>query len=152
MPSWSASVGDASQRDFVHANARKERLRRAPNASETLMWQELRQLDREGAKFRRQPAIGPWVFDFGYLSKNVLIELDGGVHEAFPDVAARDEEKGRWAEANDYRLLRVSNRDLWNNREDVIARVRAAMSAPHPLPPLHQGEGGMPPSIDYSED
>jgi very-short-patch-repair endonuclease len=141
MPSWRANSADASQRDYTRANARKQRLRSAPTPSEELLWRALRQLNREGAKFRRQPAIGPWVFDFGYLSAKVLIELDGGVHEVFAEVAARDEEKTRWAEANGYRLLRVSNRELWDQCDLVIERVRSAISAPHPLPPLHQGEG-----------
>ncbi|NIR60292.1 MAG: DUF559 domain-containing protein, partial [Gammaproteobacteria bacterium] len=67
MPSWRARSGGGAQHDFPRANARKQRLRRAPTSSEKLLWRELRVLNREGAKFRRQPAVGPWVFDFGYL-------------------------------------------------------------------------------------
>jgi very-short-patch-repair endonuclease len=141
MRSWRSRPGEESQRDFARANARKERQRRELTPSEKIMWRGLRLLNREGAKFRRQPAAGPWTFDFGFLSARVLIELDGGVHEAIVDVAVRDEAKARWAEANGYRLLRVTNRELWDLRSTVIERVRAAISAPHPLPPLHEGEG-----------
>ena len=143
MPSWRTSSTAATQRDFPRANARKRRLRAMQTPSEKALWRELQKLNREGASFRRQPAVGPWVFDFGYLSAKLLIEVDGGVHEALAEVAARDEQKTRWAEANGFRLLRVANREVWEACGAVIERLRSMIPAPHPLhPPLRQGEGG----------
>lgn len=145
-PSWTQQSNQPSQRAHVRANARSRTLRRDPTPSEARLWKALRALNREAARFRRQPAVGPWVFDFADHSARLLIEVDGGVHERLPGVAARDARKSAWAEAQGYRLLRFSNDDVWGRLDAVISLVRSAISDPHPLPSTlrvdpHKGEG-----------
>jgi very-short-patch-repair endonuclease len=78
------------QRDFTAANARAKRLRREPTAAEARLWNLLRKLD--GFHFRRQLALGSYVFDFGDHGHKLLIELDGGIHD-LPEVQTRERKK-----------------------------------------------------------
>jgi very-short-patch-repair endonuclease len=140
-PSWSQRSGREAQREHRGANTRARRLRREPTPAEVELWKALRALNREGFHFRRQPAIGPWVFDFGELSRRLLIEVDGAVHQRLSDVAARDAEKTRWAMANGFRLERFSNAAVLAEMDAVIPSIRALVADPHPQPPPHKGEG-----------
>jgi len=122
---------------------RARTLRREPTESEAQLWKLLRTLKSDGVHFRRQANVGGHVFDFAALARRLLIELDGGVHNA-PDVALRDEAKQKWAEEAGYRVLRIKNEEL-RNEESVLARVRLALRAPHPFqapPPLPLPQGG----------
>lgn len=80
------------------------------------------------------------MFDFAALSHRVLIELDGGVHNA-PDVALRDATKQEWAEAQGYRVMRLKNVEVEKDAGRVLERVRLFLNAPHPLAPSLSGEG-----------
>jgi very-short-patch-repair endonuclease len=141
-PSWSQHDARRAQREHRRSNAHAQRMRREPTPAERQLWKALRELNRsEGFHFRRQPAIGPWVYDFGDLSHRLLIEADGGVHERIAGVAARDADKTSWASANGFRLARFSNDQIWGDLDGVISAVRKLVSDPHPLPPPHKGEG-----------
>jgi very-short-patch-repair endonuclease len=104
---------------------------------------ELRKLLRsiDGYTFRRQPAAGDCVFDFGCFGARLLIEVDGAVHE-LPDAQARDKAKTIHAAPNDFRLLRVTDADVSERPRWVLAQVRAFLDAPHPPAPSPQGRGG----------
>lgn len=141
MANWAPSVGQSRQKDRVRAKARSQRLRREATPTEQRLWKALRQLNREGARFRRQIALDAWVFDFGDLSARLLIEVDGGVHERLADVIARDADKTAWAAVNHFHLLRFRNDDVWGDLDAVLTAIRSTMSAPHPLPPPRKGEG-----------
>lgn len=120
------------QKDFTRANTRARRLRGDVTKSEAVLWKHLRQFNRDGATFRRQAALGGYVFDFASFRARLLIELDGGVHRE-PDVALMDERKSEWARSQDFKLLRISNDDVWRQPDAVVDRIRAALSAPHPF-------------------
>jgi very-short-patch-repair endonuclease len=114
--------------------------------SEKELWKLLRAID--GAHFRKQPAVGKYVYDFGWYAVRLLVELDGGVHE-LPEVQERDKAKTIHAALNGFRLLRFTNTDVWKRPNWVIAEVRAALNSvtddasarPPPLTPPHKGAG-----------
>jgi very-short-patch-repair endonuclease len=101
-------------------------MRNAPTPSEARLWKALRRLNREGARFRRQVSLDGRIFDFGDLTARRLIEVDGGVHLRLPEVAERDAEKSAWASANRFRLIRVSNDQVWGDLDAVVA-IRIAI-------------------------
>jgi very-short-patch-repair endonuclease len=132
--SWAPRVGESRQKDLKRVNARARTLRKAPTPAERRLWTYLRQLNREGASFRRQAAMGRYVFDFADFGACLLIELDGGVHNA-PDVALRDAEKANWAQSQGFALLRMKNEEVWGLPQVILAKIRNALkSAPHPCP------------------
>lgn len=133
--SWAPRRGESRQKDFTRANSRARRMRHSPTKAEKLLWTYLKQLNREGASFRRQAALGAFVYDFGDYSARLLIEVDGGVHAAL-DVAIRDQTKTEWARSQDFRVLRLTNNDVVTGLPDVLlSRIRSALPpAPHPRP------------------
>jgi very-short-patch-repair endonuclease len=133
-----APADRSRQKDFTRTNARAKRLRADVTKSEALLWKHLRQFNRDGATFRRQAAMGGFVFDFANFSARLLIELDGGVHNT-PDVMLLDERKSAWADAQGFRLLRISNDDVWTRPDAMIDRIRSVLNAPHPNPSPHGG-------------
>jgi len=72
--------------DRAQEQARK--LRRAMTIPELKLWKRLRDR-RMGVKFRRQHPIGPYTADFYAAEIELVIELDGSMHEATRD-AVRD--------------------------------------------------------------
>jgi very-short-patch-repair endonuclease len=86
----------------------------------------LRILNKEGANLRRQANIGPYAFDFAALSRRVLIEIDGRIHDR-ADVKALDDEKATYAEKSGYSVVRIADDDIWTNPDAVLDRLRAIL-------------------------
>ena len=121
-----------------HAKA----LRKDMTDAEHRLWYHLRGHRFEGAKFKRQKPIGPFIVDFVCLECRLVIELDGGQHA---DDVAYDQRRDAWLAANGYRVLRFWNNEVMQNLPGVLERVRetlVATDAPSPPAPLPQaGEG-----------
>lgn len=82
---------------------------------------------------RRQHPLGPYVVDFVVLSRKLVIEFDGPVHEIFEkDDAGRD----AWLRAEGYRVLRLPNA-VALDPDRLVDIVRKAAASPSP-----QGGGG----------
>ncbi|HRP11787.1 MAG TPA: endonuclease domain-containing protein [Terricaulis sp.] len=118
---------------------RAARQRKELTPSEQELWKLLRSIN--GHTFRRQPAIGDYVFDFAHYRARLLIEIDGSYHER-ADVQANDKAKTIYAITQGFRVLRFANNDVWDRPAWVIAEVRARLAAPHPPAPSPQGRGG----------
>ncbi|MBN8608122.1 MAG: DUF559 domain-containing protein [Caulobacterales bacterium] len=111
--------------------------------SEKKFWLLLREI--EGARFRKQAAIGDYVFDFANYGARLLIEIDGSIHER-DDVKASDKAKTIYAITQGFRVLRLANNDVWDRPAWVLAQVREALGAgasdrPPPLAPPRKGAG-----------
>jgi len=122
----------------LKARLRAKRLRKEMTPSEKALWQILREIP--DAHFRKQVAVDHRVFDFAEFGARLLIELDGAVHNE-PDVAQDDTRKQRRAEAEGFRVLRLTNADVAERPEWVIEQVSLCLDAPHPLPPPRKGAG-----------
>jgi very-short-patch-repair endonuclease len=137
--SWAPEFGEDRQKDHARTKLRARRQRKEMTSSEKELWKLLRSID--GHTFRRQPAIGDYVFDFASYGARLLIEIDGSIHER-DDVKANDKAKEVHAITQGFRVLRFANNDVWDRPAWVIAQVRARLSAPHPPTPSPQGRGG----------
>ena len=56
-------------------------MRDQPNEAERLLWQILSGKKLDGCKFRRQHIIGDYIADFICLKTNLIIEVDGLIHQ-----------------------------------------------------------------------
>jgi very-short-patch-repair endonuclease len=56
-------------------------LRKRATRSEVLLWQQLRER-KLGVRFRRQHPFGRYVVDFYAACAKLVVEVDGGVHDA----------------------------------------------------------------------
>jgi very-short-patch-repair endonuclease len=94
--------------------------------AERKLWYALRDRRLQGAKFRRQAPVGPFIVDFLCVSKKLAIEADGSQHAE----SRRDIARDKWLAENGYRVLRFSNRDIHLDQESVLATIAAACGLP----------------------
>jgi very-short-patch-repair endonuclease len=120
-------------------------LRNAMTDAERSLWHELRRGKIPGTRFRRQVPIGPFVADFACLKSRLIIELDGSQHV---ERAHYDEQRTRFLEAQNFRVLRFWNGVVSAEREAVLETIVWAVMHPDwrqlsdPLPsPPPSGEG-----------
>ncbi|MEW5972259.1 MAG: ATP-dependent RNA helicase HrpA [Pseudomonadota bacterium] len=132
-----AARGQLSPRDFARS------LRHNQTEAEQKLWQQLRAHRFEGAKFRRQHPLGPYVVDFVCLEKHLVIELDGGQHS---EAEAYDRQRDAWLEGQGFRVLRFWNNEVMQNLEGVLEAIRLALQSPSPQPPSPQGQEALLPS------
>jgi len=117
---------------------------------ERKMWSILRHRRLDGAKFRRQVPIGPYIADFACFDVRLTVELDGSQHAG----SARDRVRDKWLEDDRYCVLGFSNSDLTLHRNAVLETIwHHVQVQPHPssvsASPSHllpQGEKGVPTS------
>jgi very-short-patch-repair endonuclease len=116
-PSWRVST---KQR------VRARELRGNSTDVERIVWAALRGHRMNGASFRRQTPIGPYIVDFVCHAANLVIELDGGQHFE-PEHAARDARRDAFLANKGFRVLRFNNYDVMTNRQGVLETIAAAI-------------------------
>ncbi len=111
---------------------------------EKKLWALLRDRRFAGHKFRRQVPIGRYFADFACYESRLVVELDGSQHLESVRNTRRDAE----LKARGFRVLRVWNTELNDNRDGVLEAIywalmeqvappSSALRAPSPI----QGEG-----------
>jgi 5-methyltetrahydrofolate--homocysteine methyltransferase len=112
-------------------------MRFKPTDAESVLWQALSGKKLENFKFRRQHIIGNYIADFICLRENLIIEVDGGIHQ-LPDNVASDEERKQWLRSEGYYVLRFKNEEVLYSLESVTNKILEALKAP----PLGAGGRG----------
>jgi very-short-patch-repair endonuclease len=107
-----------------------QRLRTEMTDSERKLWSALRNSQLNGAKFRRQQPIGPFIADYVCQEHRLIIEADGGQHVDNDNDARRTV----FLESKGYRVLRFWNGDILSNLGGVAQVIETALSTPHPAP------------------
>ena len=113
---------------------RARSLRRTATPAEQALWKVLRNRALVGAKFRRQPPLGPFILDFFCSEAALVVEADGAPHFPRP---ARDLARDRWRRAIGGSILRIPTRDILDHPDRTLRRIRARLA----LSPLPSGEG-----------
>jgi very-short-patch-repair endonuclease len=122
---------------------RAQRLRHELTDAERNLWSVLRNRQLNGAKFRRQQPIGPFIADFVCQERRLIIEADGGQHA----LSASDAHRTDFLESVGYRVLRFWNNDILTNLDGVAEVIANELSTPHPAqaqpesPSPSRGEG-----------
>ncbi|HYW11976.1 MAG TPA: endonuclease domain-containing protein [Longimicrobium sp.] len=104
-------------------------MRREPTAAEAALWGALQKKQVAGLKFRRQHPVGRFVLDFYCASLRLVVEVDGGIHDAQQD---RDAARTEALETHGYRVLRFRNEEVLRNLDDVVRRIAAAAAGSEP--------------------
>ncbi len=100
---------DAEPTIFQNAEALRYRM----TAAETLLWEHLKN-NQLGIKFRRQHPIGFYIADFCCHKYQLIIELDGDIHN-IPEIAANDIVRQTHLEENGIKFLRFKNEQILIN-------------------------------------
>jgi very-short-patch-repair endonuclease len=90
-----------------------------------VLWFRLRDRRLAGLKFKRQVPIDRFVADFVCADAKLIIELDGGQHDAN---RARDANRTQLLEAMGYLVLRFWNNDVLKNTNGVMEEILRTIS------------------------
>ena len=93
--------------------------------AERKLWFLLRDRRFDGAKFRRQAPLGPYIADFVCLRRKLIVEADGGQHYG----SAKDAVRDRWLMQEGYRVVRYSNIDILKNPDGVLTDLLSHLGA-----------------------
>ncbi|HNB26135.1 MAG TPA: DUF559 domain-containing protein [Alphaproteobacteria bacterium] len=101
-------------------NSRARQLRATQTDVERLLWLRLRDRRLNGAKFRRQVPLGPYIVDFVCMDSRLVIELDGSQHA---DQTSYDAARTDFLKSQGYRVLRFWNNELLENEQGVLTTI-----------------------------
>jgi len=80
--------------------------------AEALLWSCIRRRALNGARFRRQHPIGPYIADFACIGAKLVLEVDGATHWT-DEQLAHDARRTKFLENNGWRVIRVTNADVY---------------------------------------
>jgi very-short-patch-repair endonuclease len=102
---------------------RRKELRNNSTYAEVFFWQQVKDRQLEGRRFRRQTSIGPFVVDFYCPEEKLVVELDGDVH--FDEEAIKyDKKRTEFLESVGLKVIRFENKDLLRNTECVLSKIK----------------------------
>ncbi|WP_233501496.1 endonuclease domain-containing protein [Acaryochloris thomasi] len=96
------------------------RLRNRLTPAEAKLWQALKNRKLGGLRFRCQHPIGRFIVDFYCPSCQLVVEIDGGVHQQQQDY---DEARTEHLERYGYTVIRFSNKAVEQNLQTVLATI-----------------------------
>ena len=113
--------------------------RKNPTEAENVLWNQLRN-KKLGDKFRQQHLIDDFIVDFVCLSKNLVIEVDGGYHND-ENQKILDEERTFILNKKGFDVIRFLNEEVLGNIDEVLNKIKKELnsrpvnnaSAPSPL-------------------
>ncbi|MDD5594527.1 MAG: endonuclease domain-containing protein [Candidatus Margulisbacteria bacterium] len=124
------------KRDFAR------QLRQGQTPTEERVWELLRNNQLLGLKFRRQHVIEGFVADFYCHEQRLAIEIDGGIHEKKMN-KDYDELRQREIEAEDIKVVRISNEEFEKNENILFDRIKLALETSYINTPSPLGRGGV---------
>ncbi|MEA1787178.1 class I tRNA ligase family protein [Arenibacter sp. GZD96] len=117
---------------------RAKEMRKNPTPAEKALWEGLRKRNLDH-RFRRQHPIADSIVDFVCLEKELIVEVDGEIHQYQMDKDAErqlvlEQKKG-------YTVLRFSNEEVLNDLDKVLAEIALQMNLKTNSPSLGGGRG-----------
>ncbi|MGE4154568.1 MAG: endonuclease domain-containing protein [Hydrogenophaga sp.] len=118
----------AWERVGVRADAKEKarELRGRMTEAENLLWLQLKGRRFQGFKFRRQRPLGPYVLDFICLEAGLVIEIDGGQHDA---QQVYDQARTALIEAQGLSVIRFWNHEVMNETPAVLEKIWQTLQA-----------------------
>ena len=104
-------------------------MRNQPTDAERFLWNALSGKKLEGYKFRRQHIIGNYIADFICLKENLIIEVDGLIHQ-LPENKANDEERTKWLNSEGFQVIRFTNNEILFGLDKVLEKIALTLAAP----------------------
>ena len=104
-------------------------MRNKPTDAERFLWDALSGKKLEEYKFRRQHIIGNYIADFICLKENLIIEIDGLIHQ-LPENITNDEERTKWLNGEGFQVIRFTNTEVLSELEKVLDKIVLTLTAP----------------------
>jgi TatD family hydrolase len=130
-------TGDGSRIKELLIQAKE--MRKNPTPAEEKLWKILKGHNL-GSHFRRQHIIDYFIVDFVCLSKNIIIEADGEVHNSQKE---RDRERDTRLKTLGFDIIRFSNEKIVNQTQLVTEEIKQYLNRrTKDSFPLGEGRGG----------
>lgn len=115
---------------------RAKEMRENPTPAEAALWESLKSKNL-GDKFRRQHPVDEFIPDFVCLSKKLIIEVDGDIHDSQLE---EDQARTDVLEKLGYKVLRFRNEEVLGDLESVLDTIKKELDQREKLP---LGAGGI---------
>jgi very-short-patch-repair endonuclease len=105
-----------------------KQLRKDQTEAEKNLWENLRKDKIAGYNFRRQYPIGRYIADFYCSKANLVIEIDGKVHNG---IEQKEYDKIREQEIKNrlIKIIRITNEEVFDNLDKVIEKIKRIVKA-----------------------
>jgi len=104
--------------------AHEKRLK--PTEAEKKLWSYLRKHQMQGLSFRHEHCIGPFIVDFYCKQANLIIEVDGEIHQYQVE---EDKVRQEFLENSGFKVLRFTNEMVLNHVEEVLEKIDRYLSS-----------------------
>jgi very-short-patch-repair endonuclease len=101
---------------------RKE-LRKNLTSAEAFLWKHLKAKQLDGKKFVKQHSIGSYIVDFYLASDDLIVELDGEVHQN-AKAHEYDEKRTAFMKSLGFNAIRFENTMVFDNLNSVLKEIR----------------------------
>ena len=108
-------------------------LRSKPTDAEIVLWEMIRGKQLDGYKFRRQHIIGSFIADFVCLSKRLVLEVHGLIHQV-PENKISDAERTLELNRLGFDVLRFTNEEVIFKSQDVLNKILESINSASPNP------------------
>jgi len=105
-------------------------MRENPTPAEAKLWENLKS-KKVGFKFRRQHLIDDFIVDFVCLSKKLVIEVDGGIHD---NQKEQDDARTNFLNGLGYKVIRFRNERVLGDIDTVLEEILSAIET-QKIPP-----------------
>ena len=119
------------RKDEKKSRPHVKNLRKNMTEAEVILWSKLRLKEQHGVRFRRQHPVGPYIADFACVAAKLIVEVDGATHSSDGEIAY-DRKRDAYMIQRGWRVIRVSNNDVYKNLDNVCEMI---LSYSHPLRP-----------------
>lgn len=97
-------------------------LRNNGTPAETFIWKQLQKRRLKGRKFRRQHSIKNFIVDFYCPAEQLIIELDGEVHNT-PKAQEKDNKRDLELEELGFTVIRFENKMVFEALPSVLKEI-----------------------------
>ncbi|QYS89750.1 endonuclease domain-containing protein [Flavobacterium davisii] len=106
---------------YEELKVRAKEMRNQPTDAENILWKVLSNKGIDGFKFRRQHIIGQYIVDFVCLEKNLIVEVDGAIHNLQEQIE-HDKLRTEWLESKGFEVIRFTNKEVLTNLFETIEK------------------------------
>ena len=99
---------------------RAKELRRNMTPAEKILWRHLKANRLNGLHFRRQQVVHGYFPDFYCHQHELIVELDGGIHEFQKEY---DAEREVYLMSLGFRIIRFKNEEVMKNLKGVLQKI-----------------------------
>jgi leucyl-tRNA synthetase len=132
-----ASASNVNSRLYKVLLERAKKMRSNPTSAEEKMWGLLRK-DYTNFHFRRQHIIGSFIVDFVCLSRRLVVEIDGDIHDYQID---EDRARQETLQNKGFTVIRFTNDEVFQQDIAVTLRIKEVLNSLPEVSSLSSGEG-----------